>query len=489
MAQSALPFFRDLNFGLLDAGVEAQRFPDFFHSSFYDFKQAASRVRQGEVWSLIGPKGAGKSAVLEWLALEWSENPLRFLSRWEMGDFPVADVTQIHVGGISGPSKVRAAWQFLLLLRVFESLMSDEGASYDREVIRLKKDLTTAGLIGGPDLRTRFGEWTTSTVSYKVGGLGGSSTYEEHDATPLQLVELLRAALRRVDTKSRHVIAIDGLDSFFEQTSEALDSLGAMVDCVAALNLWLEQENVPASVVFAIRADMFGRIPSTDSAKMAAHAVRLDWSNKGAGESNQLWNLLNSKAISSVSVDHSGRKIKDLRQDYLMTPIRVRRWESIPDYFTEHTRLLPRDMVALMIALQEQHAGPGPVHESSAKAAVRQYAEGYFLDEIGNGLSRVLPNASSQLVPEFLAALSTLDSPFFKAVDLEAELAGAISNGDLRLLLKQMFEIGGIGMRVGRGPKYHTNFVFRRGAGGGFSFLGTFRLHHALEEAWNIIPG
>ncbi|WNY33320.1 hypothetical protein Q9Q99_14440 [Curtobacterium flaccumfaciens] len=139
MAQSALPFFRDLNFGLLDAGVEAQRFPDFFHSSFYDFKQAASRVRQGEVWSLIGPKGAGKSAVLEWLALEWSENPLRFLSRWEMGDFPVVDVTQIHVGGISGPSKVRAAWQFLLLLRVFESLMSDEGASYDLRGYASKK--------------------------------------------------------------------------------------------------------------------------------------------------------------------------------------------------------------------------------------------------------------------------------------------------------------------------------------------------------------
>lgn len=488
MPQSSLPFFRDLNFGLLDAHDEAHRFSEFFHASFYDFKQAATRIRQRDAWALVGPKGAGKTAVIEWLALEWAGNPLKFIDRWNLGDFPVADVTDIQVGGISGPSKVRAAWQFLLLLRVFESLMRDEGRQHDRDVTGLQKDLVRAGLIGGPDLRTRFGEWTTSTVHYQIGGLGGSSTYDEHGATPLQIVELLRTAIARIDTSSQHIIAMDGLDSFFEYSNEALESLAALVDGVAALNIWLTDQGLPITVVFAIRKDMFDRLPSTDSAKMSAHAINLDWSNKAAGESNQLWNLINEKARNSITNGHVGQKPKDLRKDYFQNPIGIKKWHSIADYFTEHTRLLPRDMIALMQSVQEVHSGPGPVHESSAAAAVRLYAEGYFKTEVTNGLNRILPGASTHQVPELMSALSALESPAFTFGQLESELAGVLSAGELRALLRQLFDIGGIGVRSGAGPTHYTNFAYRRIAGGGFRLSATFRLHYALEEAWNIPP-
>jgi hypothetical protein len=486
MPQPGLPFFRDLNFGLLDAHEEATTHADLFRGGYYDFKEAATRVRQREAWALIGPKGAGKTAVLEYLRLEWEGNPLRFVDRWNLGQFPVADVTNIQVGGLSGPSAVRAAWQFLLLLRVFESLMRDQGRSEDRGVRGLQKDLTKAGLIGGSDLRTRFGEWTSTTVEYQVAGLGGSSTYEEHGATPVQIVEVLQAAMERIETSSQHVIAIDGLDSFFEQSDAALESLAALVDSIAALNIRFVGLALPVTIVFAIRKDMFDRLPSTDSGKMTAHSVNLDWSNKGAGESNQLWNLLNSKVRAAISSGHQGQKPKDIRKDYLQRPIGIRRWRSIPDYFTEHTRLLPRDMIALMHSLQQVHTGPGPVAEVSATSAIRLYAEGYFKTEVTNGLSRVLPNSSAQQVPLFMSALSTLQSPFFTLKDVEEELAGALTTMELRALLSQLFDIGGIGMRVGTGPKYHTNFAYRRIAGGGFRLHGTFRLHYALEEAWNV---
>lgn len=486
MPQPRLPFFRDLDFGLLDARDEAQASEGQFQRSYFDFKDAAYRIAAGDAWALVGPKGAGKSAALEYLRITWAPDPMKFLDRWELGDFPVADVTHMQVGAGAGPSSARAAWQFLLLLRVFASLMQDEGASYGREVTQLAKDLRSAGLIGGDDLRTRFGEWTSSTVRYAIAGFGGESTYAEHGATALQLVEVLRLALKRISTSSTHVISIDGLDSFFAQSDDAFDSLAALVDAVFELNLALSSSPLHVSLVVAIRSDMFAQLPSTDSAKMTNHAVELDWSNRGADEGNQLWQVVNRKAVASVLESFDGRRPTDLRRDYLASPIAIKRWNTLPAYLLEHTRLVPRDLIALMRAVRDHHSGPGPVHQSSAQDAVRSYSETYFIREVSNGLSRVLSGPSARKVAGFIDALSALPSKLFSADDLRRELGGLVDDQELRELLKQMFTIGGIGVRSGSGARKHTNFVFRRTAGGGFSYLAEYRLHNALVVAWNI---
>jgi len=81
--------------------------------------------------------------------------------------------------------------------------------------------------------------------------------------------------------------------------------------------------------------------------------------------------------------------------------------------------------------------------------------------------------------------LRTLPTRFFSFDDVALELRGALEEQEVRALLKQMFETGGIGVRnaSGAGADY-TDFVFRKISGAGFTLRHGFLLHNALVVAW-----
>lgn len=486
MAKLKFPAMRMLEFGMLDAGEEARESPDMLLGGYYDFKSAAYRVAQGEAWAVVGSKGAGKTATFAHLDLLWADQPQRFLLEWDLGSFPVADVTQLQIGGTPGPTNTRAAWEFLLLLRVFASLMSDQGVRHPGPLVGLYKSLVAGGLIDGPDLRTRFVDWSRSTLKINIMGSGVDAALNQSSVTAVQLSQLLRTALVQMRSDSQHVLAIDGLDSFFAQTETQLESLGALLDAAYDLNGFFRGSGLRVSVVLAIRHDMYVQVPSTDSAKLSDRAIELDWSRNGMGDGDELWDLLNTKARASVPSSFVGLQLGDVRKAYLATPIGIGPFSYIPSFLMSHTRYLPRDLVALMNALKDVHPGSGQVSEADARQAVRQYSEGYFVREISNGLSRVLPGASANKVSVFCDALSALQSREFTMEMLEREVDGEVSRSDLRILMKQLFLIGGVGTKSRAGRATHTNFYYRRAAGGGFSFHADYVLHNSLVSAWNV---
>ena len=68
---------------------------------------------------------------------------------------------------------------------------------------------------------------------------------------------------------------------------------------------------------------------------------------------------------------------------------------------------------------------------------------------------------------------------------MQEEVAGDLAPIETKQLLKQMFKIGGIGIRTAAKSTEHTDFVFRRVGGGGFTMRNGFLLHDALTRAWN----
>lgn len=484
--QKKFPALQTLDFGRLDAREEARVSPELLVGGYFDHQSAAYRVEMRDAWVLVGPKGAGKSAAIEHLTLLWEGNPEKFLKRWDLGNFPVADITSLQVGAELGPTSTKAAWTFLLLLRVFESMVSDELASYPADVLKLKSDLVRHGLINGPDLRTKFVDWKSATFKFNILAFGMEGGVADSGATALQVIEILRRAISAISTNSQHLLTLDGLDAFFAQTNEHLESLAALLDATADVDHFLAETGNRVHVVLAIRSDMFAQLPSTDSAKLGDHAVELDWSRSGVGGGNELWDLVSRKARVSVPKSFEGLRLGDIRKAYLDTPIGVGPYTALPDLLLSHTRLLPRDLIALMTELKSLHKGSGQVRETTAREAIRRYSETYFVREVNNGLSRVLPTNSALKVALFTDALRALPSRRFRAGDLESELAGGLDQPELRTLLKQLFVIGAVGVRTKSGGEWHTNFAYRRTAGGGFSFVSEYVLHNSLVVGWNL---
>lgn len=475
-----LPKFMELNFGDIDAAREAIEDPQLLLEGYFDYREAAYGIETKHLWLLLGPKGSGKTAVLEHIRLKWDLNPDRYFTLWDLSGFPVNDVTQIATGQTKGASRSQSAWEYVLLLRLLTSLKSDDSIwSTDDSLNGLLDGLQTLGLLAN-DWVGAVTRWRSEGVRIEVATLGSKvnpkTPLQDPMMNPLELTAHFRSVIETTRGPGEHKIALDGLDSFFFESSDEWSSLAGLIQAMNALNKWLRSKSLPYSFVAAIRSDVFDVLPGPDLNKIKQSAVHLDWNAGGIGRTNGLWNLLTMKAA-------VGRpKVTDVVAQYLGQDTKVWVYPDIPTLILDHTRLLPRDVVAAMKLFQLEYRGSSFVVEESAKRAIRRYCEEYFVGEIFDNLAGILPPSKARSLASFREALRTVPSRVFSFDYVCGELDGELDRSEVRQLLKQMFEVGGIGIR--NGP--HTDFVYRSVAGAGFTPRRDYLLHDALTRAWNL---
>ncbi|MDP9380745.1 MAG: hypothetical protein M3Q29_11465 [Chloroflexota bacterium] len=474
------PPMRELHFGQLDAHQEAIDEPELLLAGFYDYREAAYGIATGATWLLLGPKGAGKSAVFEHLRLEWQARWDRFLTIWDLRDFPVNDVTQIRTGQSPGAARAQAAWEFLLLLRIYGSLCRDETLEGSKSFAALHSELKKAGLLDA-DWRSKVVEWSkvTATFNLQVAELGIELSNSSVGA--LEVTDVLRRVLATVNVTAgnRHVVVLDGLDSFFFEVEDEWTSLAGLMHAIEATNRFLRDNRLQVSVTAAVRSDVFDVLPSAESNKLKPHSVQLDWSALGIGAGNHLWRLVSAKAAAKRP------GFDDVVSAYMKGPIHIGPHSEMAEYFLDYTRLLPRDLVALMGYVQTVHPGSSLITEYEAREAVGRYSQDYFAPEIFNNLAGTLKVGSALKLTAFRNAMRTIPKRTFVFDDVQGELEGELEPAETKQLLRQMFEIGGIGIRNESGRIEYTDFVYRRVSGAGFTTRYGFLLHNSLVVAWN----
>lgn len=474
MNASQLPKFELLNFGEVDAALEALEMPHLLVEGYYDYNQAAQHITDGRMWLILGAKGSGKSAVLEHIRLRWEDRWDRFFTGWNLAGFPVNDVTKITMGQSAGQSRNQAAWEFLLLLRVVESLARDNGLRTSGHFQTVVNNLKAKGLITS-DWSSAVAAWSSTTFRLDLKIFSSETKVEATTITPLEANTHLRQLITSCATESRHVVALDGLDSFFFEQKDEWASLAGLMQATLSLNRFLQEQSVSASVVIAARSDVVDVLPGPEINRLKSHAVHLDWHANGIGSKNELWRLLSQKA----AVGHP--EITSVLSQYLNRPVRIGPHTDLAQYLLDHTRLLPRDAVALMRYLQRYYKGNGKVPVQNAKDAVRAYCEEYFVGEIFDNLAGILDQSRARSMGAFKDALRTAPSRNFDFEYIRDEVDGELTNSEIKQLLRQMFEIGGIGVVNGR----QIDFVYRRISGGGFSTRYNFQLHDSLTRAWH----
>lgn len=473
-----LPSLRELHFGHLDATEEAIDEPELLLDGFYDYRQAAFGITTGRAWLLLGPKGAGKSAVLEHIRLSWASRWDHFFSAWDLASFPVNDVTNLQIDQAAGPARNQTAWEFVLLLRVIDSLRVDEGLRAPASFGHVVKELNTAGLLRG-DWARKVAQWSKQRMTFDAKIIGVEVERDMRRVTALEVTEALKAEIRKLQTSSRHAIALDGLDSFFFEAEDEWASLTGLTQAAKNLNREFRQAELPINIVAAMRSDIFDVLPGAETNKLKPHSVHLDWSAGGIGSKNHLWLLATKKA------QVKRPEVTNLVKQYFATEVAIGPHSEMAEYLLDNTRLLPRDLIALLTYIQQNYRGNRHLPEGNAKTAVQQYAEEYFVGEIFDNLAGVLPSGSARKVASFRDALRTLPTRRFDFGYLEAELTGELDRSEIRALLKQMFETGGVGVRNPSGFRDYTDFVFRKVSGAGFTTRYEFILHDALTRAWN----
>jgi hypothetical protein len=495
------PAYTDLYFGMSDSRNEEA---DEFVRSYVDLESASEGIVGGKKFLVLGPKGAGKSAVARYLELTEHEGNHLCLTR-DASSLPLAEIPKLQTGQDPGPDRSVVSWKFILLCNYLGLLLRDQSCSLqgDPEVSRVVALLRNFGFMGDASGRALL-DFVTTTWTIPIPKVGPVYKRESTRTVNIyNLLPILEDWVVNATSSVRHVLLLDGLDSIFLNSKEYDDSLSSMVYAAYSLNQLLRESAASGNIVLLLRYDVFARVALKlpDSQKMRDDlAIDLDWRVKSgaAGARAPLLNLVNRKAARALDVEHL-----DVLS-YFPEKIQVggkgssRRSFKTLQYFLNLTRHTPRDLLQLFEHLRRVAAAD--IYDSDAandklsaeviREGVVQYCSKYFEGAIRNEFAGFEEGEHTGSADDAIAALQHLGKERFNRAEfsamLEADTDSRVRVGDR--LLKLLFYAGAIGNIVAGRNESYLHF-YHRSDNVPIYLRGEFALHNALVHAWSVPRG
>ncbi|MCR6649779.1 MAG: hypothetical protein NVV70_17170 [Cellulomonas sp.] len=443
----------DINFGSAASENEALSSPELLLDGFFDPANWAASAERGGACLILGTKGSGKSAIVEHLRLKHEDAADVFVSKSELDELSLDDFSKLQTGEAPGLTRSITAWKFLLMLRVFESLDSDESArlAIGPDFDAFKRELQQKGLFrqSAKQLAWRM---SRATLKLDMRGVGAALDFERTSVHLVQVVELMTRVLKNAGG-NRHIVALDGLDGVIPQTENEWQALTGLVEAAVRLNRELAGTGLKLLVL--MRTDMYDRLPGTNTQKHKTDsALLIRWHDGTAADPGHfLFGMVNRKA----AVSRPG--LADVLEQYFPREIKfssgrtLETWKFLLDY----TRYTPRDVLQLLNAIGRRGTTDGRLRPLRVQNGAADYSLNYFVGEARNGINGFFEWSR---VDEVFRALGQLKSQAFSFSEFTDALPGW-SDDDLTRSMRHLYEVGAVGERVGPRGTRHTNFSFR----------------------------
>lgn len=210
--------FRDIPLGRASAELEGAYNPDLIVKGFLDPWNVLDKAKNGPEFLFLGYKGSGKSAIGEHLRLTATDDYSLFVSHTFLSDFPYGNFSRIVTGDAEPESRFPTAWQWILVLRLLDSISKDNGIEEDDfgQLHMSLKALRSAGLLTSDDLKHMV--VASSRAKYKAKLLGvleiefDPNEKKSSELQFLQAITYLRDLLLTVKSNNKHFLILDGLD-------------------------------------------------------------------------------------------------------------------------------------------------------------------------------------------------------------------------------------------------------------------------------------
>ena len=483
--------FKEITFGYKSAEAERRANPALLDSGFFQSDGVVDSLLCSPRFIVLGYKGSGKSSIAEHLDIAADQDPYMFVEIALLKDFPFDDIPNLVPGDSNESVRTSLAWSILLLIRLIESLMQDEGArDVDGQLGVVIDHLRSLGLLKRRKfkdlvLRTKEIDLALELPKFLKGTV---KLAPEHAVNTLTTVrDSLREAVSQVETESRHVLVLDGLDEVFDGFERYYPTIAALVHEADALNTFFDSTDSCTKVVLLCRTDIFERLPSPNINKLRDYAVHLNWYESDKPYASKLFRLASHRA------GLAGYEGSNVIKDYL--PQRLDRGTAgdiqTASFLLDHTRHTPRDFLQLLFHVQL--ATPSTrARPTSADVldGLKLYSTEYFLPEIKDELSGYL---SPDEVSDCLRILGGVRAREFSLSDLigYAKRSGIGDKASIEESLRVLFDCSAVGNIVYR-PRGsgHTStyFTFRfRNRNSAVNFDEKFLLHRGLWKSFNLM--
>jgi hypothetical protein len=485
--------FLNIQFGYASAEREGADAPELLLNGFLDHGDVGKEALTGGRFLFLGYKGSGKSAIGERARLLAQGDPMLFVSQAGLADFPFDVLHDSLAIGDDGSSESgqQNAWSWILLLRLLQSIRTDEAAAAEDIGFHRSLDtLTRFGLLPASDLRTMVLTSSNKQFKLQLPKLAEAVMQRQYESPQLalnQLVSHLRDLVSQFKSEARHVLVVDGLDEVLSLRQQHYNSIASLLLAVTRLNSEFSRWGAPVKIVILCRSDLFERLPGANKNKMRQDwAVTLDWYHDPSDpESSGLLQLANLRAALAL-----GHECSIISRFF---PPTIREGE-IRRFLLDHTRHTPRDFGQLLTSIQHVVRSSAPsrgptLTRDQIISGLRDYSISYFLPEIKDELNGYMTTSDIERMVATLAATRKREF-LYQDLTQAAESVGA-SDLDLEEAVRALFECSALGViqrRRQRSGRDATYFTFKyRNRNSSVAMNERFILHRGVWKALNLV--
>lgn len=273
--------YQCINFGFASAETEGAEDPQLLKSAFLDQFNAIDSIINGKKFIILGTKGSGKSAIGEKLRILAKEKYNLFVTVRYLSTFPYKSFGKIISGKDEPEIKYTHAWDWLLLVSLFNSFTKDIGIKTEdnKSINDLSKILKENSILPAEDLKQLANRSAKKNFKIKfpipIPFLKDILIEKGKEKTPFSLQkanipnlnELLLKELIQCSSDSRHLLIIDGLDDVMISSGNQARVLSALLQTCYTLNQILRRNDVPACIILLCRSDIYEVLPNPNKNK------------------------------------------------------------------------------------------------------------------------------------------------------------------------------------------------------------------------------
>ena len=408
-----------INFKYTDALEEKQYAPELIDQAYVDIDNILNEISLPQKYLVVGPKGAGKSALSSKLQREAIGVWNKFVDTDELEQFEFKLLEK--TGGEKSTSIGGAVtvWQLLLFIRIISLLLKDELFKANNTNIELFcNQLKAYGLSPSESIvalvqqTSRKGAFVSFKAVYSEFRGDKSSESGSKIKDPAAILDAIKDVFSTATpSESSYTLILDGLDHPIKSGRNNASYLGDLINAVRALNAYFAERKIRAKIIILIRDEVLAAIPDPNLTKRVTdNGVVLKWyDNTRSPFETPLLKIIENRAR---LVEIQGN-IQELWLEWFPSIIDHR--ESIA-FVLDNTRHLPRDIISFFRSVQKLGRTP-PYSRNDVLAALGNYSE-WFLSELSDALVGFVSEEVRSELPAMLTELGRR----FTFISLEKKL-------------------------------------------------------------------
>jgi Cdc6-like AAA superfamily ATPase len=278
--------FEKINFKYTDAEEETLYAPELIEDAYVDINNIIEQIQQPENYLVIGPKGAGKTALSSKLLLMAKPKRDLFVDTDELEQFEFNLLAK--TGGEKGTSIGGAltVWQMILAIRLMPLFLEDDVLKeQNKKLVELNNGLIKYGLTGSDSIinivqytsrRGIFGK-LKSIISEVQGEKVDEEKYNLKD--PAAILEAIKQVLSTIKpTESQFFLVLDGLDHPLRKGRSNVAYIADLINAVRLLNMFFCEVKLKAKIVILIREEILQIVPDPNlNKRINDNGIELKW--------------------------------------------------------------------------------------------------------------------------------------------------------------------------------------------------------------------